>query len=667
MPKNSVDSPAVSELFVSPDGPLASLRDARDQIRILKNENRIAEGGLTVWVKGGDYLLHDTFELSEEDSGTEDRPIVYRACEGETVRLLGGRLVDDFTHVTDSEILERLSSEAREHVLRADLGAHGITDFGQLRSRGFGRTAVPAHLELFLNGEPMTLARYPNDDFLKIAGDPEDCDLTDGHGGKMWNLETGFSYDDDRPEQWKTLKNVWVHGYWGWDWANSFEEIDTLDLERRHIKTKPPHGNYGFRLGHRFYFLNVLDELDAPGEYYVDTEQGILYFWPPEPVENTEVLVSVLERPMVTLEDVSHVTLRGLTFEATRGDVIRMSGGRKNLIAGCTFRNIGSQVITIKGGEAHGVVSCDAWNIGDGAIRMSGGDRKTLTPCGHFARNNHVHHFGRWSRCYTPAISFSGVGFRISHNLIHDAPHIGIIYTANESVIELNEIHHVTMETGDCGSIYTGRDYTARGNVIRHNYIHDTGGYGMGSMAIYLDDCVSGQTIYGNIFARTTRAAFIGGGREVAVENNIFVDCVPAIHVDGRGLSKSEVWHNMIYDTMKERLDEMRHHEPPYSERYPELAELDAFYERDDGVPPGNLTVARNICVGGQWLDIRWGATEEHVTFGENLVDGEPAFVDAGNDDYRLQDSSPAWQMGFKPIPVEEIGLVEDEFRPRAQ
>ena len=58
--------------------------------------------------------------------------------------------------------------------MQVDLRAQGITDFGQLRSRGFSRKLVPAHLELFFNEEPMPLTRWPNGpEAAKIAGFPE--------------------------------------------------------------------------------------------------------------------------------------------------------------------------------------------------------------------------------------------------------------------------------------------------------------------------------------------------------------------------------------------------------------------------------------------------------------------------------------------------------------
>jgi hypothetical protein len=185
----------------------------------------------------------------------------------------------------------------------------------------------------------------------------------------------------------------------------------------------------------------------------------------------------------------------------------------------------------------------------------------------------------------------------------------------------------------------------------------------MGSMGIYMDDCVSGTQIYGNVLWKLHRAVFLGGGRDFKVENNIFIDCDPAIDIDGRGLSKSAVWNNMVYKTMKQRLERMNWKQPPYSTRYPELADLQKYYDKDDGLPPGNILVARNICVGEKWLTIRWGATKEMVTVQDNLIKGDPHFVDAANGDFRLKDDSSAFKLGFKRIPIEQIGLVKQTTR----
>jgi hypothetical protein len=187
----------------------------------------------------------------------------------------------------------------------------------------------------------------------------------------------------------------------------------------------------------------------------------------------------------------------------------------------------------------------------------------------------------------------------------------------------------------------------------------------MGSMGVYLDDCVSGETVFGNVFLRVPRAAFIGGGRDNAVENNIFIDCDPAVWIDGRGLDSGPVWRDMVYKTMKERLEALRPRQPPYSLRYPKLSELEACYAKDDGVPPAGNSVARNVVVGGSWLKIQWHAKPEMVAVRDNLVGEDPRFVDAARGDFQLRDESPAYRLGFQRLPIAEIGLERDEYRRR--
>jgi parallel beta-helix repeat protein len=229
--------------------------------------------------------------------------------------------------------------------------------------------------------------------------------------------------------------------------------------------------------------------------------------------------------------------------------------------------------------------------------------------------------------------------------------------------IEYNEIHNVCLETGDVGAVYTGRDYTFRGNRINYNFIHDIGGVGMGSMGIYMDDCVSGTEIRGNILKNSTRAVFLGGGRDFKVENNIFINCKPAIQIDGRGIDKNPVWSNMVNKYMRDRLKEMNHHNPPYSTRYPEIATVDKYYEAGNGVPPEDITIKNNICAGGVWLKIEWNAKPECAKVADNTVSAEPGFVDAEKGDFLLKDDAPALKTGFKQIPVSKIGLQKDVYR----
>ncbi len=663
-----------SEFFVAVDGndfnsgtltaPFASPEAARDAVRALKQGKGLPHGGVTVWLRGGTYEREKSLELGPADSGFPDSPVTYRVYGDEQVRLIGGRMIRGFEPVSDPVALARLGEEARRHVLQVNFYSLGITDFGELRSRGFGRTISPAHLELFFGGRPMTLARWPNEgEWEKIASFPPRAALDDGHGRKFGDLKAGFHYSGDRPVLWKKTDDLWVHGYWAWDWANSYEWVESLDVPTRLIKTAPPYGLYGFRPGQRYYFLNVMEELDAPGEWYLDHETGVLYFWPPGPIESGEVTISLLDAPLISIDRATDIIIEGLKLEGTRGHGIVIKGGERNLVAGCTLRAIGNYGVWIEGGHDHSVLSCDITDTGDGGVFLAGGDRRILAPAGHSVVNSHFSRQGRWSKCYVPAVLISGVGMRAANNLIHDHPHCAILYSGNDHRIEFNEIHHIAMETGDVGAIYSGRDWTYRGNVIRHNFIHETGGVGMGSMGVYMDDCVSGTEIFGNVFYKVQRAVFVGGGRDHRVENNVFVDCNPSIQVDGRGLDKSPVWHSMVYEFMKNQL--LAVPQDTYRKRYPAIAAVDPYYLADKGIPPEGNTIIRNISVGGPWLIVGWNATAEMLDLRDNSVDRDPGFIDPEKLDFRLREDSAALATGFRPIPFENIGLYRDEHRKR--
>ena len=650
----AVCAPVATVLVVAPtgtekgtgaaDAPFATLEQARDAIRAMKKAGGLPDGGVTVELRAGVYQRQAAFDLAAEDSGTEKSPIVYRARTGEEVRIVGGRVVTGFVPVTDGAVLAKLEEPARGKVLQADLKALGVTDFGALCPRGFGAPRRPAHMELFFQDRPMTLARWPNEGYAKMA------DLPDGEKSRR------FVYSGDRPQRWAGEPDIWVYGYWYHDWADAYIKVDSIDAEK-HILAMTVEPIYGVRKGNRWMALNVLAELDSPGEYYVDRPKGVLYFWPPAPLAAGKAMVSVVES-LVTMKDVAYVTLRGMILESCRGTAVNITGGSHDQVVGCTIRNTGNAAATLSGTD-HAVIGCDIYETGDGGVYLSGGDRKTLTPARLLAENNHIHDFSRWCHTYRPAIGVSGCGNIVRHNLLHHGPHNAIQMGGNDHVVEFNEVHSVCADTGDVGAFYSGRDWTARGTVIRYNYWHHIAGPGIfGAMGIYLDDQDSGYTVTGNLFYKATRAMFIGGGCDNVVENNIFVDCKPAVHIDARGLG----WQKKATDDpkgeLRTRLAAMPYQNELWTKRYPNLPNL---LNDDPGTPKRNI-VRRNICVGGKWDDVE-AKGRAFQTFDQNLVDEDPQFVDRAACNFRLKETSPALKLGFVPIPVEKIGLYKDDRR----
>jgi hypothetical protein len=624
------------------DGPFATLVRARDEIRRLRASKRLAGGGVTVVVRGGTYYLPAPFELTSEDSGTAAALTVYTAYPGEEVRLSGGRPIKGLQRVSDPAVLARLSEDARAAVRQVDLKALGVTDYGSPAGGG---------LEVFSYDQPLQLARWPNQGFVKIG----DLVVDDGYNirGTRGSKVGQFHYDGDHPQRWVGETDPWLHGYWFWDWSEQRQRLASIDAEKKVLTVAPPAHIYGYRKGQWYYAFNMLSELDTPGEYYVDRQKGILYFWPPSWFEKNRTVVSVLDQ-LVVMKNVSHVAWHGFTFEAARGTAIRVEGGSHDLIESCVMRNLGGLGAELEGRE-HGIAGCEIYQVGKGGISLKGGDRKTLTPGDLFAVDNHIHDYGRIFRMYHAGIAIDGVGIRLSNNLIHSAPHMGIYFAGNDHTIEYNEIHHVCEESNDAGAIYAGRNWTMRGNVIRHNYLHDISGFqARGAVGVYLDDMFASARIYGNLFRNVTAAAFLGGGRDCAIENNLFIDCTPSVHVDARALGWAHDHADGWIEEAKARgtISGIAYRQAPYASKYPQLPSI---LDDDPKAPKGNL-IARNVCVGGRWDRIESRA-RPYLKVQDNLLTDDPHFVDAVHQDFRFKPDSPAFRLGFQRIPLERIGL----------
>ena len=636
------------------DGPVATLDRARDLIRGLKRDHGGAlPSDVIVELQGGVYELPATFSLTAEDSGTALHSITYRAARGQEVRIIGGKVVTGFKRVTDPAVLQRLDPGARAKVFVADLKAQGLKDYPPMVSAGTWGSSEPG-LEIFFADEPMTLSRWPNTGYAQIV-DVKGATPVDVRGTKG-TAEGVFTYDGDRPSRWLGEPDLMANGFWMWDWADQRYRVKSIDPTTKTITLddeKNKHA-FGFRKGQWWYVYNALCELDSPGEWYLDRQQGLLYFWPPRPLTAGKTMVSVL-RDLVSFKDVSNVTLRGMIFECAQASAININGGENCRVAACTIRNLGGSGVNVNGGKHHEVFGCDLYNLGNGGVNLYGGDRRTLTPAGHNVEDCHIYKFGRWNPVYKAGIRLDGVGNRAAHNLLNDAPHMAIGFGGNDQVIEYNEIHSVVYQSNDAGAIYTGYNWTMRGNQIRYNYFHDIYGFqGRGCVGVYLDDQFSSANMYGNVFYKVPAATFIGGGRDSTIENNIFVDCFPAVHIDARGLG----WQKDGVARLLAGLKEVPYQEEPWRSKYPEMLTLP---DQKPGTPFNDL-VARNICVGGKWTDIEGGA-RQGVTLVDNLVDQDPMFVNAAKLDFRLKPESPAFKLGFKPIPIEKIGLYADRDR----
>ena len=661
--------PPAGPFFVAPGGddanpgtdlrPFRTLEAARDAVR--RSPQRGKEPVRIVLLPGR-YARTATFELGAEDSGAEGAAVVYAASEQGGSVIDGGVFVpaEACSPVKDADVRERLVPEACDKVLEIDLAALGVREFGEYGPRGFSRPVIPAPNEIFIDGEPQRVARWPNDKRIPL-GKVIDSGSVPRTGDKS-NRGAKFRYVTDRALRWSKAGDMYVSGIFGQSWADDAIRVAKVDVDAGTITTVGPH-LYGFRNRNftTWCAANLLEEIDEGGEYFVDRVARKLYFLPSKR-EFKQLQLSVLAKPLVALEGASHIRVEGLVLENARGAGVTVKGGSGVVVAGCTIRNIGGGAVNVTGGTGHAVRSSDIYNAGAGGVTLSGGDRKTLTPARHVVENCDIRRVNRWYKTYRPCVALQGVGNAARRNRLHHVPGQAILFGGNDHVMELNEIDHAVTDMSDMGSIYTGRNPSVLGHVIRHNFfhdMHDSLGYSCGVQAIFIDDDnLYTAMIYGNVFYKTGSNAAIkfngGGGGTIA--NNMFIDCpAPVQGGDKRHVERAikrmrdPNWKHKTYQKITREVDVRKE---PYRSRYPYL--LDTFENAFNYGTP-------------QW--------NNYVVKGDHSQ-----FVDARALDFTLKEGSPVLSMvargvvdrvwgakgtdiPFKAIPFKEIGLRVDEFR----
>jgi hypothetical protein len=541
----------------------------------------------------------------------------------------------------------------------------------------------------------MPLARWPN----QVGAGPGSAEWSYVAGVDPRHPRDQFTYAGERPARWRQPAEAQVHLWPGNDWYDQYVGVAQVDATARKITLATPTG-YDLQPGRRFYVRNLREELDTPGEWHYDRHRERIDYLPPDNGARSGE-ISLLDH-VIVLDNASHISLEGLTIELSRKAAVAVNDGTNAQLVRCTVRNTGGDGIRISGGTRHRVERSEVRDTGRSGVVLSGGDRSTLQAAEHQVSDSHIHRVGRVIMTYEPAVSLFGVGNRVIGNHIHDTPHAGVILTGNDHTVERNEVHDVCAESADCGALYTGRDCTARGNVIRHNVFHDLYGYGLdavdpstrhvaykspaGVQAVYLDDAASGFLVSGNTFYRVGFLGIqIGGGRDNVVENSVFVDPVRAILIDDR-------WPTYNWQANAEAMQALPVTGPTWRRRYPELARPMRRPEWPEGnrivrniiavlrpragappplhyVVPSDRTVidhnllwsaAGPVQVEFRLLDSGRSGTLPFPEWQENGLDrasvaGPPLFLDPERHDYRLDHRSPALRLGFKPIPYDRV------------
>ncbi len=649
------------------DGPFATLTRARDAIREVK-----ANGGLhqplKVLVRGGTYYLPETFTLGPEDSGAASFPITYMGYAGEKVVLSGGRPVTGWKLY-------------RGKIWQCDLNALELGDV--------------TFKQLFYNGERQPLARFPNvapqrprtGGFLYVA-----------EGGIKDNKQL-LKYDPAELDMSKwanpTLAQVDVYPYHNWN--NNIISIAEIDFTS-HIIKLAGNASYDLIRDTRFYIQNVFEELDAPGEWYLDSEAGMLYFWPPDDnLAQSQVVVPALDDIIQTQGSgggyVRHLRIGGFAIQACRRSAVVLQSAQHCTLAKCTITNTRNDGVVLHANVSDSqLVGNDIAHIGSIGIKIAGQ--------GNVISNNHLHDMGVIRNSFNRAITIAGRDNVASHNLIHDVPAWGVVFGGHNNILEHNDIHHFGLCTNLGGGVYAwvkGLEdaHKVGGNILRFNKVSDSVGYGMyapgvwgptAGNGIWLDDMISNTTLYGNILVRNKSCGVnIHGGADNLIENNIMGAGFPSTSNHIR--PEDDPCHNRIIRNIVY-----------YANADPRLVRRAARSARGIKETVASAAAVPVVLCGwssvkaavsesdynlffpisgqqveallyyrgageaarGSWADApvedRFAWWREHGYEAHSII-ADPLFVDIENDDFWLKPDSPALQFGFTPIPQQRIGL----------
>ena len=538
--------------------PFATLHRARDAARTLKTEHGSREP-VDIVVGGGTYVLSETLELTPLDSGTQEYPITYRVVEGEAAVLSGGRRICGPWRTDDGVVWYSDVPEARSPALRSE----------QDRPERYApRPSQRNFRQLFVDGKRATRARFPN----TAAVEP----FLYAKGGAHDHIQC---YPGEARAVWAEAPDAQVNIVAGWRFFNQRNDIAGVDLNRHTIQLGERERHAAIQKDNWFWIEGVRQELDQPGEWYLDSDAGRVYYWPEDRKDpNASLIVApYLNRILYLKGDtgpvthVEHVYIREFDMRHTTytlGHIearvhtdaaIKLNNARHCRIEDCRFENIGGYALWLHLDSCDNVITRNTvTRSGGGGVLLTGSrfsymdDTKVYTPGKAAARlaplrnrieRNEVGHCGL-IRYYgggvhmdsRPACTAMMRGNTIANNYFHHLSRNGIFAFRNQggNLIAYNRIDEAMLTTLDGGGIHmaTMNKLAAPsyciGNVISSVRGMDRTREGAGSRhiarGIFLDWFTSNMVIRDNLTYNTWRGGYcVLGGRNNEFGNNVIV------------------------------------------------------------------------------------------------------------------------------------------------
>ncbi len=657
--KNS--NPAEINIYASPDEDgYKALSDARENA--VSAKSLFPEASVNVILRGGDYRLSDTLYMYGDDG------ITYKAYTGEKPVIKGSKLLsaDSFEIAQSGSVYDRLPRNSKGKVKQISLFEQGI-DIKNLP------TAM--NLSLYVDGKEQEVSQYPNGEGNFALGGKRatsDSFIPKDEKGLKWSkIESGDSYIGGNLN---TDFGIYTKPVLGVDEISGAVKVDTSGMGSLKLDLM------------KYKIYHLPEELDSPGEWYVDRENGVLYYYPINDLNGKTIEFICNEKPLIQMKNADNITFSDITFAQSGGlaiDALKNGAERcvSNLtVSGCEFFDLQSGINVIMGeyspledyesdgGENIIIKDSNFYNIWGKPLLMYGGKRITLTANNSYVTNNYFYRCGYKGHSYFNVTFDYTVGTTVENNVFHNMRGIAVGFGGNNIKLRYNEVYNVMRNGTDGGAVYSGNSYLLRGNEIAYNYIHDletlpNEGHGVGNnVGIYLDDGLSGQYVHNNIISDVGIGVLFYGS-DNTVENNTIVNSkLTSVSAQVGGAQLSGAMKNDMVKLMESEYKDI------WVAEYPKLQDT---YE-DCSTPKRNI-LRKNIFDLNPIIasDFSKGATEisKNYTLGMRK---NTAFEDPEKGDFRLKSSNTySWLLpdvlNTSNFDIEKIGLYVNENRVNLQ
>ncbi len=693
----------------SEEEPLRTLEKAIDVANEMREDS---DKLIEILLREGTYSVTNTIKII--NSQKDDSLLKISAYQDEKVTINAGVDIPlSAMSIADSDFTNAIIDKPNAgSVLQYNLKDAQIEDLGEISLRGhLISDEKEAQAELSLNGEVQKLAGWPNGEYTGLIKPTDSNEYGKRTKSGIAN-GCSFQVNYDRPSQWSKPEQAWLSGTIGPNYEFDYYPVSRFDSEEKRVYLS--RGALEKYYTEPYYrFENVPEELDEPGEYYIDRQSGMLYFYPPEDAPKDSVLTITMSTPtldvsgkapnsMFRIENSKNIVFENLIFKGGRGSAITGKNNSNIQFINCEINSFGENGIRFDASTDIKISDCKIHDVGqDGILFVSCGNYKTLSPSNIVVSNNDIYNFARLERSYKTGIDFGYrcVGATAANNHIHNGPHAGMIFYGVNNDIYGNEFDNLVTEFSDMDALYCNNSNYPweRGNKIHNNYFHDIGKSSMNGRhqinvrAIRTDNRGCGLNIYENLFynigdggngnGNNGIGAITAEGTRNRIFNNLFVDCneayfntlqykeietaddgtlYPDTIINSSGVEVANTINGAKVADLKKQ---MENYLPVYGKQFPEL--YNYFYEHPNMSKTNefknnmiiNIAIPLSNFNGTQNEEGFRGSQMLTAASGNYVSTSDPGFVSYDNGNLELSSSATLLVEGLPKFEMSSFGI----------